>query len=90
MQDPVETIMQQFDLGLFHSVIGRHPEVPGPIVFPWEIFDERGVPKEEGCFWDYETGWPQKYQATFCNLLVETWKRARIEVQKARRVSFVG
>lgn len=61
----------------------ENPLLP-PIVFPWEVFDEKGEFRDDRDFplKDQEV----KYHALFRNI----WERAKHEIEPATKISFVG
>lgn len=72
-------------------------ETPPPVLFPWEVFDQKGEIQGEAEFCFREecdaTGYRQggyRGNVSLHQLFVSIWKRAHKEVQKATKISFVG
>jgi hypothetical protein len=64
-----------------------------PIVFPWELFDEKGNwvnPQQFPLKIEAKTDEQHAEATTLYNLFTVIWRGAREAVQKADRISFVG
>jgi hypothetical protein len=61
---------------------GKARTVPAPLVFPWELMNEKG-------FVDVKS-FPHGYNRDLYPLFTGIWERAKREVQAAEKISFVG
>jgi len=67
---------------LFSNSPGCADQMPPPLLFPWEILDGNDfIPR---------ASFPYQPSAPLYDLFVGIWKRARREVQSAKKISFVG
>jgi hypothetical protein len=65
-----------------------------PIVFPWEVLDDEGkfLPEEASCLSEVAQGEETGYSGSTSlhQLFISIWKRARKEINRATKISFVG
>jgi hypothetical protein len=67
---------------LFSYSPGCADQIPPPLLFPWEILDGNDfIPR---------ASFPYQPSAPLYDLFIGIWKRARREVQSAKKISFVG
>lgn len=73
------------------KIFNWNPTNPGPVIFPWEVFENtRLIPKAQ-CKWNLPSGLPDgDRKGCLHDLMAAVWRRARTEVQTADKISFVG